>query len=876
MHSSRWVPPVLTALALIYAASTLLYSILWMIDARAKSELPAVELGFDTDFVEAERVQVVKNVFHESPAEKAGLLEGDKISAINDHKINDANFLANTWRQHNPGDTVHLSVNRPGVGGPLQLTGVFRLRQSARGEGNLKYLAGEVRNSFPVPFVVVGLIVLFLRIGDPAVWLLALLCGGFVSTPTFVNNLSIAPALRPFIMSYKVIFTSMLAPLFYFFFAVFPTQSPIDRRVPWLKWASLILGLSFTVSGFGTGQTFLPPPFHAIAGTILSARITITFLILFLALGILSLGMNFSGTRDPEVRRKIRVILWGSAVGITPSLIRAAAESFTGYRSPDWLTTTLVVLLFLFPLSFAYAVVKHRVLEIPVLLKRSARYLLVQRGFTVLLSLASISVTLLFALSLSHYLQQAVNIAQPFGIALGAAFGTVLLWGGTQVHRRVSGRIDRAFFRSSYDARMILENLAEQSSTTTDRQELAHLLENHLAAALQPRSLYIYLRAGDDQLQVASGKPPEELQTVSLRLPLLTKLTKGGQPLEFTSAAQESESEMSALASLSPECLVPMVGRGERLVGLLVLGSRLSEEPYSSEDKRLLSSVATQAATALENMNLAEEIAERIENERRVVHEMEISRRLLEADNVRKTKELEEARELQLSMLPGTLPALPNLDIAVYMKTATEVGGDYYDFAVGLDGTLTVAIGDATGHGAKAGTMVVAAKSLFNGFSDIPDLLEIFKKLTSSIKRLNMRPMFMSMLLLRIKGKTAVVSSAGMPCPLIYRAATREIEEVTIKGMPLGAFLDFPYEQRKLELSDGDTIVLMSDGFPEMFNNKRETLDYSRVKEIIGEVGHKPSQEIIDYLSKTGEQWANGRGQDDDVTFVVLKVKQSV
>jgi serine phosphatase RsbU (regulator of sigma subunit) len=501
---------------------------------------------------------------------------------------------------------------------------------------------------------------------------------------------------------------------------------------------------------------------------------------------------------------------------------------------------------------------------------------MVQRGFTVLLSLASMAVTLLFALSLSHYLQPANSLAQPFDIALGAAFGTMLLWGGTQIHRRVSGRIDRAFFRSAYDARMILENLAERSSTATDRQELAHLLENHLAAALQPRSLFIYLRAGDDQLNVAFGKPPEGLQNLPVRLPLLTELTRRGQPLEFASTAQVSESETSPLAALSPECLVPMVGRGERLVGLLVLGARLSEEPYSSEDKRLLSSVATQAATALENMNLAEEIAERIESERRVVHEMEISRRLLEADNARKTKELEEARRLQLSMLPGTLPVLPNLDIAVYMKTATEVGGDYYDFAIGSDGTLTVAIGDATGHGAKAGTMVVAAKSLFNGFSDTPDLLEIFRKLTGSIKRLNMRPMYMSMLLLRVKGKTAVVSSAGMPCPLIYRAATRDVEEVTIKGMPLGAFLNFPYEQRKLELSAGDAIVLMSDGFPEMFNNKQETLGYSRVKEIVGEVGHKQPQEIIDYLSRTGEQWANGRGQDDDVTFVVLKVKQHV
>ena len=112
-----------------------------------------------------------------------------------------------------------------------------------------------------------------------------------------------------------------------------------------------------------------------------------------------------------------------------------------------------------------------------------------------------------------------------------------------------------------------------------------------------------------------------------------------------------------------------------------------------------------------------------------------------------------------------------------------------------------------------------------------------------------------------------------MPYPLIYRAATQTVEEVILKGMPLGAFTNFPYEQKELQLAVGDTIILMSDGFPEMFNDKQETLDYSRVKEIVREVGDKSPQEIIDHLLKIGESWASGKTQDDDVTIVVLKMK---
>ena len=209
-------------------------------------------------------------------------------------------------------------------------------------------------------------------------------------------------------------------------------------------------------------------------------------------------------------------------VGITPSLLRAGAENFFGFHTDILLATLLVLLLFLFPLSFAYAVVKHRVLDIPVLLKRSARYLLVQRGFTFLLSLMSIGLILLFAFSLPSYLQASVQIAPSFAIVLGSVFGTILLWGGTSVHRRVSGTIDRAFFRSAYDARVILENLAEESAAAMDRRELAELLEQHLTQALHPNSLVIYLRFANGSLEAVSGTVPKEIQALSPQLPFLT------------------------------------------------------------------------------------------------------------------------------------------------------------------------------------------------------------------------------------------------------------------------------------------------------------------------------------------------------------------
>lgn len=868
--SSRRRRLVLIILALVFATSALLYSTLWMVAVRSAPELPGVELGFDFTYLSKERVVLVTSVWSGSPAEKAGLLATDRIFAINGSRIEESSSLYKFYYQHQPGDTVQFMIERPGQTAAVSLTAVFRPRPLAGSGGLAESFAEQINDSFPVPFLIVGLTVLLLRFEDRNAWLLALLFASFATAPGFPREFPVAPALRPFAMMYRTIFLSMLGPLFYCFFTVFPVRSPLDRRLPWLKWVTVAVGMSFTLSGIRAGEVWLPPPLHAMLGEKLSAKITFVFLFTCLALGLASLALNFKHAHNPEVRRKIRVILWGSGVGIVPVLIQAGVENFFGWRTPVWLSTTIVVLLFLFPLSFAYAVIKHRVLEIPVLLKRSARYLLVQRGFTVLLSLVSIGLTLVIAFSLFRYLQSAVDITKPFAIALGAILGTVLLWVGMQIHKRVSAKIDRAFFRRAYDARLILENLAERSATAMDRRELVHLLEQQLKEALQPDSLAVYLRVQDDRLEAVSGAVPAQLQTISAKLPILTELIKRGQPSEFPLAMHDGNAEISAL---HPECLVPMVGRGGRLAGLLILGARLSEESYSGEDKRLLTFVAMQAATALENMRLAEEIAERKENELRVIHEMEISRRLLEADNARKTKELEEARALQLSMLPSALPVLAHLDIAVHMQTATEVGGDYYDFLVDPNGALTVAIGDATGHGIKAGIMVASIKSLFTAFGSVPDMPVFFNKCSQIIKGMHLGNLYMAMLLAKINGRSLTISAAGMPPVLIYRNDTGAVEELLLKGMPLGGPYTFDYPQRQTELHPGDTILFMSDGYPELFNENDEMLDYPRLSEIFREAAPKPAAEVIDHLWKAGKTWANGNSLRDDTTLLVIKVK---
>jgi serine phosphatase RsbU (regulator of sigma subunit) len=255
------------------------------------------------------------------------------------------------------------------------------------------------------------------------------------------------------------------------------------------------------------------------------------------------------------------------------------------------------------------------------------------------------------------------------------------------------------------------------------------------------------------------------------------------------------------------------------------------------------------------------------------IKEAQLRAQLAETENERKTKELEEARQLQLSMLPKELPQLPNLDIGVYMKTATEVGGDYYDFNVAMDGTLTIVLGDATGHGMRAGTMVTSAKALFNSYAANPDILFTFREMTRCIKQMQFQTLAMCMTMLKIQNNRLIMSAAGMPPVYLFRNKHKIIEEHLMEGMPLGTMDNFPYELKEMELFSGDTILLMSDGFPELQNQQNEMFGYKRAKNSFEEVAEKDPERIITYLKEAGSMWTNDKEPDDDVTFVVIKVK---
>ncbi len=271
-------------------------------------------------------------------------------------------------------------------------------------------------------------------------------------------------------------------------------------------------------------------------------------------------------------------------------------------------------------------------------------------------------------------------------------------------------------------------------------------------------------------------------------------------------------------------------------------------------------------------LNTVKELSEKTLEQELQAKEFETTQRILEADNDRKTKELDEARKLQLSMLPQCLNDIPGLDICFDMKTATEVGGDYYDYFISDDGTLNIAVGDATGHGTKAGLMVAIIKSLFNALGAKMMIPDFFARCTAILKKMNLGNLFMSLTIVRIKNKYLIASTAGMPPMLIYKHDKNVVEEYTLKGMPLGAFEGFEYDEVELELDSGDIILLLSDGLPELFNEKKQMFGEERIKELLIRNNDKSPDQIVNLLYEEAEKWRGEKSQDDDMTFVVIKI----
>jgi len=848
----------LLAIAVLLCAATTIYALVWMYDARHPA-LNLVEIGFnrvhDTFFDPVTSSIRVYDVEPESPAARAGLQEGDRIIALNGSPLTSYAVFNKVWSHAQPGDTVDLTVRRPSQPSPLTLHAIFRLVEAGRaGEGFARASAEEILGFYPIFFVLVGFAVLFLRLEDAHAWLLALLFAGFVGVPSLANHLEMPGPLRIFTSVYRTIFSSLIAALFYIFFALFPEKSPLERRAPWLKWVALVIAALQLFPGLPYGDARLPGFVARAIGYNGALHLRLAFTYGFLFLGLVSLlGNCTSAKTSHEARRKSRVLLLGTFLGIFPFVVEHILIDFTGYRQNFWIDGTLIFLVLLYPLAFAYSIIRHRVLEIPALLRRSVRYVLVQRGYFLLLFCGGMLAIFLFARFFSRFFAE----NSQFGMTFSAAFGVALVWVSGPLVKRGTDRIDRAFFRRSYDARMILQDLAEKIRAVSGRAELAALLERHLKQAFHPKSLAIYFVGPSGEL-VATGPPvPGAPATLDANAPCLRELTAHGRAWDVPPPGHPDEPRDFPLCSLGPECLVPLLGHQGQLMGLLAMGQALSEEPYSREDKRLLDSVAGPAAVSLENMRMAEQIADRLAQDRRAAQEMQI------------------ARDVQARLFPQLMPPLATLEYAGRCIQARQVGGDYYDF-LDLGGShMAFVLADVSGKGIASALLMANLQANLRSryaiaLDDLPRLLKSVNQLFYE-NTPDDRYATMFFALYDDRSREFQYANCGHNPPLLFRAGGG-VELLSATSTVVGLFPDWECVTRAITLQPGDVLVIYTDGVTEANDAAANEFGMARLRETALENLQLPPADLLTAIQEAVQKFSAGE-QFDDLTLVVARAR---
>ena len=842
--------PWLLALGSVFAALTIFYSASWMYYVRRPIPRPQVEIGFDESY-SSSGIEV-QNVHVDSPAEKSGLKPKDRIVDLNGSTADSASawseLMGRIWMSSHPGDTVTLTLRRPGQSEPVVITPRFRARQGVGDTGGLaRTIAVQILDLYPLAFLIVGLAVLFLRVEDRNAWLLALLFATFITAGDMPGEFAAAPPnLRSYLLAYRSLLDSALTGMFYFFFAVFPTRSPIDRKLPWLKWALLLACLCLGLGGYRNGYSSALPFILALVPDHIAqdARRVVVYGSIFL--GLVSLVWNRISASNRDDVRKIKVIFWGTVVGVTPAVFIALAQEVFFAQISFWLNFAKVLLLFLFPLSFAYAVVKHRVMDIPVLLKRSARYFVVERGFIILILVLSVGVTLWFGQLFSRYFSAGSKAAIP----VGATFGVLVISSASQVHRRVRTRLDRAFFRSSYDAQQILQDLAAKTLHTTSREGLASLLHQNIWEALHPRSVFVYLQDNNGQLLAFAGGPPAAAMTLSTSEAGISELAARDGPLEVI----PENFRGTRLSALDPECLVPFRGSNTgTLEGVAVLGPRLSEEPYSATDKRLLASVASQAGIAMRSITLAEKMAEQMEAERRTEQEMQI------------------ARQVQSRLLPQEAPSLKTLSCSGNCIQTRAVGGDYYDFLDLGSGRLGLVLADISGKGMSAALLMANLQANLRGqyalaLDDVPRLLRSVNRLFyRNTQTSHYATMFFAIYDDRTRRLRYV--NCGHNPPILVRA-NGTVDRLAATATVLGLFEQWECAVADCELTSGDVLVIYSDGISEAGPNEDEEYGEARLIATARAHQRESADTLLHAILTDVQQFSSGR-QADDMTLIV-------
>ncbi len=801
-------------------------------------------------------------------AQRVGVKKGDILLAVNGRPFRGLAVFGEAMRLARPGDSLTVEVLTPGDTRPRSAT--IRLEPVSSPPFNwagASLLA--LKLVMPTLCILLGFWVAAVRPRDPSAGFLCLIML-FFSVFYWAGLESWGPIVRDVAGAYRAA-VGTAWPIFMLLFGVyFPEPFP-GKEPLWFTWSKRILIsvlIAFCVSSVVV-QLGEIENFSAVASlAALMQRLgKLQFILSFVATGAFfaCIAVKRSKAVTPDAKRRLRLLYYGSSISMGPACVLFVVQAIKGSPFegifPSWLVLSALSLMLLFPVTLAYVIVVHRAMDVRVVIRQGLQYGLATTGTRVLQVLLGF-VVLWTAINLSLDPTR----SKPQKITLIGLGVLLVIWlrRGAQFARKW---IDRRFFRDAYNAEQILEALSDEVRSIVEKRPLLERVATKIAESLHiPRVAVLLEEGGAFRPAFALGFPagfvadlPDSGATVRrLKQEAGPDRVYFGDEDSWVNKSALSEDERRNLASLQPQLLLPLMTK-QNLLGIISLGEKRSEAPYSSTDIRLLKSVATQTALALSNAELTSAIA------------VEVGRR------EKLNREIEIAREVQERLFPQHLPEIAGLDYFGRCRTALAVGGDYYDFLALPGGKLGIALGDVSGKGiAAALTMASLQASLrADAMRAGDDIAGLITRVNAMLYDASTEDRYATLFYAQFDPATRKLSyvNAGHCPPVLLRAAANSPVERLDKagGTVVGLLPDCVYDQAEISLARGDLLVIYTDGYSEAMSTHLEEWGETRLFASVATCDGLPAKDCITKITQAADAFVSGASQSDDMTLVILR-----
>jgi serine phosphatase RsbU (regulator of sigma subunit) len=401
----------------------------------------------------------------------------------------------------------------------------------------------------------------------------------------------------------------------------------------------------------------------------------------------------------------------------------------------------------------------------------------------------------------------------------------------------------------------LLYRIGETIGACLNSSQIPQLVLSEAKRVIQGEMGVVLLPSGEGQaefeVQASFGDSPYVEAFIKETQALAKQIRRKARPDISTSSAAISEPVGAILGA--------PIKTQEQVFGIVLLG-RLSGQPvFTASDEKLVMALAGQAAIAIDRIRF---------------FQREIQRQRLE-------KELAVGRQIQLSLLPADLPVPAGWEFAASYQAARQVGGDLYDFLELPDGSpqLGLLIADVTGKGVPAALFMAFSRAIIRTEATTNrDPATVLRRANRSIVRDNRSRLLLSALYCTLDIHTGqlVYANAGHNWPLWLRTARGECQELTARGIVLGAFDDIPLEERQIVVAPGDLLVFYTDGVTEAMNGADKMFGQERLQTIVTANAEGSAEQVCQAVLQALENFTEDTPPSDDITLLVVKRQRIV